>query len=51
MTEQELNGSQIGAEFEEVDGECMSQRMWRNRFGETAPNDAPSGRPPLRRPS
>ena len=37
MAEQELNGPQIsGAGFEKMDGECVSQRMRRHRFGETS---------------
>ena len=35
MTEEELNGSQIGARFEEMYSECVSKRMRRDRFGET----------------
>jgi len=34
MTKQKLNGPQIGAGFEEMDGKCVSQRMRRDRFGE-----------------
>ena len=34
MAEQELNGSQIRTGFEEMDGEGVSQRMRRDRFGE-----------------
>ena len=32
MTEQQLNGAQIGARFEQMDGECMPQRMRRDRL-------------------
>ena len=35
MTKQKLNGPQIGAGFEEMDCERVSQRMRRDRFGET----------------
>jgi len=35
MAEEKLNGPQIGAGFEEMDGECVPERMRGNRFGET----------------
>jgi hypothetical protein len=35
MTEEELNSPQIGARFEEMYSECVSKRMWCDRFGET----------------
>ena len=35
MTEQKLNGPQIGAGFEKMDGECVTQRMRGVGFGET----------------
>jgi hypothetical protein len=36
MTEEELNGPQIGAGFKEMDGECVTERMRRDRLGETS---------------
>jgi hypothetical protein len=33
MTEQKLNGPQIGTGFEEMDGECVPQRTRGDRFG------------------
>jgi hypothetical protein len=35
MTEEELNGPQVGAGFEEMYGECVPKRMRGDRFGET----------------
>src|SRR5258708_39350155 len=36
MTEEELNGPQISAGFEEMYSECVPKRMRRDRFGETS---------------
>ena len=36
MAEQELNGADVGALFEEVNGECVPQRMGRDGFGNLA---------------
>src|SRR5258708_39725076 len=35
MTEQQLNGPQIGAGFEQMDSECVSQRMRCDRLGKS----------------
>jgi hypothetical protein len=32
MAEQELNGADVGALFQQVNREGMSQRMWRDGF-------------------
>ncbi len=46
MPEQELNRSQVGARLEEVDGERVPERMWRNRLGEArASGGDPAGVP------
>ena len=34
MTEQELNGADVGAGFEQVNGEAVSQRVGREGFGQ-----------------
>src|SRR5258708_39490856 len=36
MTEEELNGPQISAGFEEMNSECVPKRMLRDRFGVTS---------------
>ena len=46
MPEQKLNRTQVGARLEEVDGECVAERMWRNRLGEArASGGEPAGIP------
>jgi hypothetical protein len=51
MTEEELNGPQVGAGFEEMYSECVPKRMWGDGFRETGQPIAPFGRLLLRRPS
>jgi putative transposase len=36
MAEEELNGADVGAGFEQVDGECMPKQMRGDRFGKPA---------------
>ena len=45
MAEQQLNGAHVGAGFQQMDRECVAQRMRRDRLGDAGSADAPFGRP------
>ena len=44
VAEQQLNGPDIGAGFQQMNSKCVPQRMGRNRFADAGDGAEPSGR-------